>query len=402
MRQARPGGTTVKKGIFQFGVVALALAICIAFGLTSFAPPASAQDKNAAGQAGTIKGTVKDEQSKPLPDVTVKIQPDGGVGLELETKTDAAGKYSQGGLAAGIYDLTYIANGEILYRGQTKVVAGHEVGINLNLSDPDVKNYRERAKAYSEEMKKANTLKAHFDLGRTMLEQATEFHKQALRAPSDQRAELQAKVIPLATQAITELQAALTSLGEKIDENRRAIYSNIGEAYDDEEKYDEEAQILQKAAEIDPPSAPHYNNLGNALAKAGKITEARAAYDKSAELDPASAPQAYRNLAVVLYNSGQLQSPGIVDMMKKATQLDPNSAQGWFLLGAALAANIQAKQEGEKIVFTLLPGTVEAYQKCLDLNPNGPLAAQARQGLEELKAMGVGIDTKVTAPKVKH
>jgi tetratricopeptide (TPR) repeat protein len=387
----------VKKVMIRFGIVALALAICVAFGLTSFAPLASAQG-NAAAATGNIKGTVKDEQGKPLPDMIIKIQAGGG-GVEVEAKTDAEGKYLQGGLAAGNYDLIFMVNDEIVYHGQVSVVANKTMIVNLNLSDQEVKDYRLKTKAYAEEVKKANTLKAHFALGKASLDQATELHKQALRAPSAQRADIQAKVTPLAAQAITEFQAALASLGDKIDEDRRAILTNIGEAFDDEEKYDDEAQILQKAAEIDPPSAPHYNNLGNALAKSGKIPEAKAAYDKSAELDPAAAPQAYRNLAIVLYNSGQLQGPGIVDMLKKATDLDPNNAQGWFLLGAALAANMQAKQEGDKIVFTIQPGTVEAYQKCLDLSPTGPLAAQAKQGLEELKAMGIGIDTKV---KTKH
>ena len=46
------------------------------------------------------------------------------------------------------------------------------------------------------------------------------------------------------------------------------------------------------------------------------------------------------------------------------------------------------------------PGTVEAYQHAIDLDPNGPIGAQAKQGLESLQAMGVGITTKVgEAPK---
>jgi hypothetical protein len=69
------------------------------------------------------------------------------------------------------------------------------------------------------------------------------------------------------------------------------------------------------------------------------------------------------------------------------------------LYGASLVANIQTKQEGEKMTFIIMPGTVEAYQKCIELDPNGPLATLARQGLEELKAMGAGVDTKV---KTKH
>jgi hypothetical protein len=38
---------------------------------------------------------------------------------------------------------------------------------------------------------------------------------------------------------------------------------------------------------------------------------------------------------------------------------------------------------------------VEAYQHAIDLDPNGPIGAQAKQGLDSLTAMGVGITTKV-------
>ena len=53
------------------------------------------------------------------------------------------------------------------------------------------------------------------------------------------------------------------------------------------------------------------------------------------------------------------------------------------------------KQEGDKLVPVLQPGTQEAYQKAIELDPNGTWGAQAKQGLEALQAMGVGIDTKV-------
>ncbi len=390
----------MKKELIRFGVAAIGIALCIAIVLACFAPPVAAQDKNAA-QTGTIKGTIKDEGGKPMEGVTISIKPDDG-GLEVTTKSDATGKYLQAGLAPGSYTVTFTFNDEILYNGATKIVAGHDMGINVSLADPDVKAFRDRAKAYSAEMKKTNTLKGHVDAGNAALAQAADFHKQALRAPADQRADLQSKATPLATEAINQYQQALTLVGEGDSEARRVIYGNLGDAYDAMGKYEDEAQALQKAAEIDPPAAAYYNNLGNALAKAGKVAEAKTAYQKSAELDPPNSAQAYRNFGAVLYNAGSLENPGIVDMLKKATDLDPKNAQGWFLYGAALVANMKTKQEGDKLTFILLPGTVEAYQKCIELDPNGPLATLAHQALEGLNSMGLGVDTKITAPKTKH
>jgi tetratricopeptide (TPR) repeat protein len=363
-----------------------------------FVPPAAAQGNQPdPSKTGTVRGVIKDEGGKPMEGVTVTLKPDNG-GPEATVTTDAAGKFLKGGLPPGPYAATFTANGEILYNGPTKVVAGHDFVVNVSLADPEVKLFRERAKTYSEEMKKSNSLLGHFNTGKTVLLQAQDLRKQQLHAPADQRDSFTPKITPLATQALTEFQQAMEFVG-KNEEDKRSIYGLMGDAYDTMGKYDDEAEALKKAAEIDPPAAGFYNNLGNALAKAGKIEEAKAAYLKSGELDPANAAQAYRNFGAVLYNAGGLANPGIVDILKKATDGDPTNAQGWFLYGAALVANMQTKQEGDKMTFIILPGTVEAYQKAIELDPNGPLAPLARQGLEELKAMGVGVDTKV---KTKH
>jgi tetratricopeptide (TPR) repeat protein len=389
----------VKKTIIQFGVAAIALTICTALGLTCFAPAAAAQ-KDAA--VGSISGIIKDEQNKPIEGAIVLITSI-ATGVEVQAKTDAAGKYSQAGLAGGMYDLTFMVNDEAVYKGELKVAAGHDNGVNVSLSDPEVKAYREKIKAFNEERKRANSTKEHYDAATAALTQTTDLHKILAQTPADQKDALKAKIQTAATQAIEEFQQTLKIMGEDAAaEDKRTIYGQMASAYDAEEKYDDEATVLKMAAEINPPAAGYYNNLGNALAKAGKIEEARAAYDKSAGLDPKSAPQAYRNLGVILFNAGQLANPGVVDVMKKATELDPNNAQGWFLLGAALAANIQNKQEGDKMTFIILPGTVEAYQKCLELSPTGPLAQQARDALDGLKAMGASVDLKIVAPKTKH
>ncbi|PYU16135.1 MAG: hypothetical protein DMG29_04790, partial [Acidobacteria bacterium] len=126
--------------------------------------------------------------------------------------------------------------------------------------------------------------------------------------------------------------------------------------------------------------------------------EATAAYEKSAALDPANAGTAWRNLGIELYNSNRMKEA--LEPLKKATELDPKNPQGWYLLGVALVNTMEYKKEGDKFIPILQPGTVEAYQKALDLDPNDPYGAQAKQGLESLEQMGLGIQTKVkTRPK---
>jgi tetratricopeptide (TPR) repeat protein len=123
------------------------------------------------------------------------------------------------------------------------------------------------------------------------------------------------------------------------------------------------------------------------------VDEALAAYQKAIELDPTNTAVYWRNFAVGLYNSGRIKES--LEPLKKATEADPNNAQAWYLLGAALVNTMEFKTEGDKVTPVMQPGTVEAYQKAIALDPQGPYGAQAKDGLEALQAMGIGIDTRV-------
>ena len=117
------------------------------------------------------------------------------------------------------------------------------------------------------------------------------------------------------------------------------------------------------------------------------------AYQKSAELEPANAAQAWRNAGITLYNAGKMKEA--VEPLKKATEIDPKSAQAWYLLGASLVGAMEYKQVGDKMQVTVLPGTLEAYQKAVESISMGRYGQQAKQGIEALAAMDKGIETKV-------
>jgi Flp pilus assembly protein TadD len=202
----------------------------------------------------------------------------------------------------------------------------------------------------------------------------------------------------LSDQAANEFQEASKNLGEK-DINAHIVWFKLGEAYDTAGRNDDAAQAYQQAIAAKPDVPGYYNNLGNVLARSGKIDEAKAAYTKSAQLDPVNAATAWRNFGISLYNANRLADA--IEPLQKATELDPKSAQAWYLLGASLLMKMTTKKVGDKEEVQLAPGTVEAYEKAEELDPNGPWGQQAKQGLTDLKALGAGIETKVNVKKKK-
>jgi tetratricopeptide (TPR) repeat protein len=369
-------------------IVKLAILFALCAALVPMARVARAADN------GQISGTIKDSNGQPWANITVAAGLEGKP--ETSATTDDTGKFKITGLAAGVYIISIKdASGQVIFQVKAKVAAGADTPADINFKDPAIAAASEKYKKENAEANKMNSLKAHFDAGNNALTQAKALEQQEKGLKGDDKAAIDAKLQPLSTQAVTEFTAALPLTAEK-DNNHVIILEKLGESYDVGGKSEDAAKYYQQAMDLKPDAAV-LNNLGNLYAKMGKMDEAKAAYEKSAETDPANAANAWRNFGITLYNANKLKDA--VDPLRKATALDPNNAQTWYLLGAALVGAMDYKQEGDKITPIMQPGTVEAYQKCIELDPNGPWGQQAKEGLEQLKAMGVGIDTKVKGGK---
>jgi tetratricopeptide (TPR) repeat protein len=369
---------------------ALLLAVAL---VLSFAPRAAAQND------GSLSGNVVDVAGKPWADMTIDAVSDQGA--KLTAKTDKDGNYSFHNLRAGNYTLTVeLPPPNKPYEfAQVHVASGAETPkVNANFKDIMSKQGSaavEQQKKQEEEKQKFQGMKQHFEAGIAALGQANQAKADMAKAPADQRDAVKAQVADLSGKAVTELEAAKAAAPEK-DANLHLIWARLGDAYDTAGRADDAANAYKQAAALKPTPA-YYNNLGGILGRAGKIDEAMAAYQKSAELDPANAAQAYRNAGITLYNAGKMKEA--VEPLKKATELDPKSAQAWYLLGASLVGAMEYKKVGDKMEVVVQPGTVEAYQKAVDLDPNGPYGQQAKQGLEALAQIAPGIDTKTTKKK---
>jgi len=374
---------------------AYALAALLIFGLAAAVAP-----KAAAQQDGTISGTIIDFDGKPWAGLPVNLKSDQGA--TQDTKTDADGKYQFNNLRSGKYTVSvHPSQVKDPFTTVIEVHGGTETPpVNWNFKEILEKQNPQAAaemKKQAEEKSKVNQMKLHFDQGNAFLDQEKAAKAELAKATPDQRDADKAKLNDLATQAANEFEAARKAAPEK-DPNVGLFWGDMGQAYDLAGRNDEAINAYQQAIAAKPDNAGYYNNLGNVLARAGKIDDAKAAYTKSAELDPPNAALAWRNFGISLYQAGRMQEA--IEPLQKATQIDPKNAQGWYLLGTCMVADPSIyKQVGDKIEVTPKPGTAEAFQKAIDLDPNGPIGAQAKQGLEQLNQLTGGIETKVGKKK---
>jgi len=357
----------------------------------------------AAAQTGSISGSIMDVNGKPWADVVIRAVSDQGAKQEI--KTDSGGKFSLPNLRSGIYSVFVVFpppnDKQAPYETKCRVQSGEDAKVDINFQDVVAKQgaaAQEQVKKAEEAKSKMEGLKAHFNAGNALIDQEKQAKIDLQKAPADQRDALKQKLADLGDQAAKEFQEAAKNLVEK-DPNAHLVWFKLGEAYDTAGRNDDAAQAYQQAIAGKPDVPGYYNNLGNVLARAGKIEEAKAAYTKSAELDPPNAATAWRNFGISLYNANRLGDA--VEPLQKAADLDPKNAQTWYLLGASLVYKMTTKKVGDKEVVQFAPGTIEAYQKAVELDPSGTWGQQAKQGLEQLQLMAPGIDTKVNLKKKK-
>jgi tetratricopeptide (TPR) repeat protein len=277
-------------------------------------------------------------------------------------------------------------------------------------------------KTREEAVKRSDLMKPRFANGNRAMQDAQAIRQQLQTATNDQRPALLTKMQAYYQTAITEYEQALEETkvrdedGLQVigligvirnglvsqqkalqmlvqDRDLPVILSNLGIAYGGVGEHQEAINVLQQAA-ILKPAAGTYMELGTDFAQVGKMPEAAAACDKILTVDPAaknSRAGCYKNIAIVLTNNGK--PADAIAPLEKATQLNPQDALAWKLLGDALTNNITTKSEGGKMVYVIPAGTVEAYQRYLQLEPNGAYAEQVKAALEGFAKLTKGVST---------
>ena len=370
----------------------------------------------AAAQDVRVSGQVMDRDGKPWAGLTVVLKSDSGRTFTL--KTDSNGKFSQIGLIPGIYTVTVISQADNLnYTEKHQLSSGqdNDIVINFKAILAQAGANPEQEKKQQEAANQFKNMKGHVDAGVAALNNADELRKQLKGAPADQKQAIQDQLKTAYETAVTELQQAeqAANANPKDTKNHAVILSDLGVAYNLSGKYDDAVSSYQKAIDLNP-QAGYYNGLSSSLANAAaaqtdpaaataKISDAGAACDKASALqtppNPGDTARCWKNIGIVLSNKGNLKEA--IPPLQKATQADAKDAQSWFLLGSAYTGTIDSKQEGDKMTYVIPPGTADAYQKCIDADPNGPYAAQCKSMIDTLATMGQGESTLVGARKKK-
>jgi tetratricopeptide (TPR) repeat protein len=378
--------------------------LCMVVALALMAGPLAVWLATAAYAQGfsRISGTVLDTNEKPYADA-VLVFTNVDTSKTYDVTVDSKGHYATPPIPGGTYNVDVKFKDQVVYQTGLKISSGSAPTFDINMKTimETNKGAAEAEKKREEAEKAFLAMKTHYDAGMKAIDEMKAAQAELANTPKDQQAPIQDKIKQTGSTAVTELTQAQQAMKPDDVNNQSIVLARLGEAYEAMGNWQQAADSYQKAITMKPDVAANYNNLGNVLAKLGKIDDARAAYQKYVDLNPTDAALAWRNFGIVLYQANRMKEA--IEPLEKATTIDPKNAQAWLLLGIAKVNTMEFKTEGDKMTPVIQPGTIEAYQKAIELDPNGPIGAQAKQGLESLQAMGVGgIEMKVgSAPASK-
>ena len=384
------------KRIFSLWLAAPAALLAFAL-LPVSAQQAPAPAPAPAGTTGKVHGHVTNPTGQAQGAGSVSLSTDGGNTLKYTFPVDANGDYT-GEAAPGTYTAVYRAPdtppGKMVDDlPNVKVVAGSDVVADIDMSrqayidkmPEDQKKQLEDLKKANAEALKANVVINHLNADLKVVAQdkkdidtAPATVQQQLGA-SAAKADVDAKVTELRTAKYADIESMMSKDTQAMP-NEALLWANLGYAQAGEKKYDDAITSYKKAIDLETASKkPRMEvigvaqaGLGEVYARTGKVPEANAAYDAAAKADPTRAALHLRNEAVIFFQEHNTTAQ--VSAADEALKDDPDDAILYYIKGQGLIQNATIDPKTQRIV--LPDECTAAYQKYLDLAPNGPYAAE--------------------------
>jgi len=337
---------------------------------------------------GTVKGICRDIEGKPIVGATVEwVGTESGHTYTL--KTDGKGAYFSLGVVPGKYNVKLSKDGKEIYH-----INGIPVGLEDTDQDIDLKKEQgaqaqaagktpEQIAAEAAQREQANkavlTVKA-------LNEKLTESNAAVDAGDFD-------KSIAILTEA-NAMDNTHDLIWYRLGDSYRLSASKQADAAEKEKRYEMALTDYGKAIEIkktdtkDPDVnkklAAYYNNEAEVYNKTHKTDDAVKSYEAAEQLDPGGAAGYNYNIGIVYMNAGRADESNAA--LDKAITADPNKALAYYYKGINLIG--KATLKGDKMVAP--EGTAEAFQKYIELEPNGPLAQTAK---DMLSSIGSTVET---------
>ncbi|MGB6690286.1 MAG: hypothetical protein WBE76_20830 [Terracidiphilus sp.] len=375
------------------------------------AMPATAQTPAIPGANGKIHGHVTNPTGAPQTNGTVSLSADQGRTNKYTFPVNPDGDYQGADIAPGTYMAIFRQpdtppDKMVDSFPEVKIVAAQDTAQDFDMSraefvsklPPDQQKQLEDLRKHNSEALKVNAVIKALNADLKTVTQDVKDADSAHAAAAQQlgataaKSAVDAKEAEIKTGKYTEIETlmkkdtdALQQSGAKVDGS--ILWAQLGQAeiglkkYDDAEQSFKKALAMQAAQTKQNPAIEGMSNagLGEVYARAGKVPEANAAFDEAAKVNPTEAAFYLRNEAVIFFQTNNADAQ--VAAANEALKSDPNQAVLYYIIGQGLVQKATVDSKTQRII--LPPGCADAYQKYLELAPNGPYAADAKGILDQ-------------------
>jgi tetratricopeptide (TPR) repeat protein len=372
-------------------------------------------------QTGSIHGHAQDTVGVSITDGTVGLANPGDKTAKYTFTTDANGDYKGSGIAPGTYAVflrqaATPPDKVVDQFPEVKITAGTDTLQDFDLTRPDyMKTLTPEQRKQAEELRAKNAaalkdnsviknlnatlLKAREDNTKGRKGSCVGANGNAIMGTTDPASCTSHGGTPNDyVQECTEADTLMTQ-ATAAKPDAPVLWVELGNSQFCLKKYDDAVTSLKKAIELDAASKkpnPEVqggagNTLGESLANLKKVDEAQAAYEAAAKVNPPQAGMYYQNEAIIMSRTNSVDAT--IAAADKSIAADPNKPLPYYLKAQALVGKSTVDKAG-KIVAP--PGCIEAYQKYLELAPDGPYAPEVKQVLE---GMGQTVKSSYKAKK---
>jgi tetratricopeptide (TPR) repeat protein len=372
--------------------IASSLAVCLA-GLVMLSLPG-----RLVAQMATVHGHVQNPAGQALTQGEVRLTtdktPSASTKYDYTFPLDASGNYNGTDIKPGSYLAAVFSQGKSVDFQTVSFAANENKVLDFDMSRAEyiakmspedrqaLEEFKKKNAAVSAANAKIQNLNNLLKTART--DTAAGDFEGAVKAMTD--ATTAKPDEPILWDTLGDAQLGLANAAAKTAHDSKTTDASLNDKY--QAAIDSYQKSLTLNAAMAKPNsdlaAAANNQLAQALSKMGKTADASAAYEAAAKADPAKAAMYYFNEAATLFNAADID--GAAAAADKAIAADPTKVEAYYIKGQALVQKATVDPATNKI--TAPPDCIAAYNKYLELAPNGPHA-------EEIKGILAGIGAAV-------